>query len=257
MGSNGRKQQAAADHYTLLGLSDLREAATPEQIRKAYLISALKYHPDKHTSLILAEPTEAARQAKKEKIDTKFKRIVAAYEVLSDPGQKRRYDSRDDTDDEIPTECAPGYFFQVFGPVFERFARWSANKPVPGLGKEGTPMETVDKFYEFWFKFKISRDFTDKYHYERDKDCAKKQEYLKILKLVKNVYKKDPRRLRREEEEEAKKLRENMEKQMRKEAKASAAARAAARAAEEERRRKEEKEKRAAEAALEQKKVKE
>ncbi|KAM5546822.1 hypothetical protein ABKV19_001376 [Rosa sericea] len=279
MGSNGSKQQAA-DHYTLLGLSDLREAATPEQIRKAYLKSALKYHPDKLTFLILAEQSEAARKAKKEEIDTHFKKIVAAYEVLSDPVQRRNYDSgriysstssgghtstdsststptedhhhqhqRHDPDDEIPSDCAPGDFFKVFGPAFERNARWSAKKPVPGLGNERTPMEEVDKFYEFWYSFKSSRDFTSKYQYKRDREWAMRQEYIRIRRLADNAYGKDPRILRRKEEEKAEKERKKMENKMRKEAEAKAA--------EEERRRREEEEKRVAEAALEQKKVKE
>ncbi|PRQ47376.1 putative transcription factor MYB/SANT family [Rosa chinensis] len=279
MGSNGSKRQAA-DHYTLLGLSDLREAATPEQIRKAYLKSALKYHPDKLTFLILAEQSEAARKAKKEEIDTHFKKIVAAYEVLSDPVQRGNYDSgriysssssgghtstdsststptedhhhqhqRHDVDDEIPSDCAPGDFFKVFGPAFERNARWSAKKPVPGLGNERTPMEEVDKFYEFWYSFKSSRDFTGTYQYKRDREWAMRQEYIRIRRLADNAYGKDPRILRRKEEEKAEKERKKMEKKMRKEAEA--------RAAEEERRRREEEEKRAAEVALEQKKVKE
>jgi DnaJ homolog subfamily C member 2 len=92
--SSGGQQQ---DHYALLGLGNLRYLATEDQIRKSYhdlryLASedqiwksyrdmALKHHPDKQASLILAETTEDAKQAKKDEIENRFK----AYEVLIDP----------------------------------------------------------------------------------------------------------------------------------------------------------------------------
>lgn len=270
MGAKGWKLQQQ-DHYSLLGLSDIRDAATPEEIRKAYLKSALKYHPDKLAAVLLAEESEAAREAKKEKIDTHFKKIQAAYQVLSDPVQRRTYDSRriynssssgsntntttdeyyderdEDEDDQIPTDCSPGDFFNVFGPVFEKNVRWSAKQPVPGLGNERTPMKEVDKFYKFWYSFKSSREFLC--DYKRERDWLRKVEYLRIRRLVDNAYRRDPRILRRKEVEKAEKEKKNMAKQMQEEA--------AARAAEEERQRREEEEKRAAEAALEQKKVKE
>lgn len=275
MGAKGCKLQQK-DHYSLLGLSDLRDAATPEEIRKAYLKSALKYHPDKLAAVLLAEESEAVREAKKEEIDTHFKKIQAAYQVLSDPVQRRTYDSRriynsssscsnnsttttteeyyderdededEDEDDQIPADCAPGDFFNVFGPVFERNARWSAKQPVPGLGNERTPMEEVNNFYKFWYSFKNSREF--RFDYKRERDWSRKVEYLRIRRLVDNAYRRDPRISRRKEEEKAEKEKKKMAKKIQEEA--------ATRAAEEERRQREEKEKRAAEVALEQKKVK-
>ncbi|XP_020114049.1 dnaJ homolog subfamily C member 2-like [Ananas comosus] len=266
--TSGSKEQ---DHYALLGLGHLRFLATDEQIRKSYREMALKHHPDKQGALILAEETEEAKQAKKDEIESHFKAIQEAYEVLIDPVKRRIYDSTDEFDDDIPTDCAPQDFFKVFGLAFMRNGRWSANQPIPNLGDDNTPLEEVDKFYNFWYTFKSWREFphADEYDLEqaesRDhkrwmerqnvklQEKARKSEYARIRTLVDNAYKKDPRILRRKEEEKA-------EKKKKKEAKYLARKlqeEEAARAAEEERRRKEEEEKRAAEASLNQKKLKE
>lgn len=62
------------DHYKTLGLSS---AATREEIRRAYRILARRYHPD-------VNPGKATEE--------KFRQISAAYEVLSDPEQRKQYD---------------------------------------------------------------------------------------------------------------------------------------------------------------------
>ncbi|XP_020595162.1 dnaJ homolog subfamily C member 2-like, partial [Phalaenopsis equestris] len=255
---SGDKQQ---DHYALLGLGHLRFLATEEQIRKCYRETALKYHPDKQAALLLAEETDAAKQAKKDEIENHFKSVQEAYEILIDPIKRRIYDSTDEFDDEIPTECEPQDFFKVFGLAFLRNARWSVTQPVPSLGEEKTVMAEVDSFYNFWYGFKSWREFphADEFDLEqaesRDhkrwmerqnaklREKAKKEEYGRIRALVDNAYKRDPRILRRKEEEK-------IEKQRKKEAKLLARKlqeEEAARAAEEERRWKEEEEKRAAE----------
>ncbi len=61
--------------YDILGVSP---SATEQQIKKAYRLGALKYHPDKNTG-----KPEAAE---------KFKEISTAYEVLSDPEKREVYD---------------------------------------------------------------------------------------------------------------------------------------------------------------------
>ncbi|PKA48143.1 Chaperone protein dnaJ 72 [Apostasia shenzhenica] len=271
----GKKKSSAGtmqqDHYALLGLGHLRFLATEEQIRKSYRETALKYHPDKQAALLLAEESEAARQAKKDEIESHFKSIQEAYEVLIDPVKRRMYDSTDEFDDEIPTECAAKDFFKVFGPAFLRNARWSVNQPVPALGEDNTQMEDVDEFYNFWYSFKSWREFphADEFDLEqaesRDhkrwmerqnaklREGARKEEYIRVRSLVDNAYKKDPRILRRKEEEKA-------EKQRRKEAKHLARRmqeEEAARVAEAEKRQREEEEKKAAEAASYLKKQKE
>ncbi|XVF41046.1 hypothetical protein PTKIN_Ptkin01aG0248500 [Pterospermum kingtungense] len=273
--SKGKKKSASdgkqQDHYALLGLSHLRYLATEDQIRRSYREAALRHHPDKLAALLLAEETEAAKQAKKDEIENHFKSIQEAYEILIDPVKRRIYDSTDEFDDEIPTECAPQDFFKVFGPAFMRNGRWSVTQPVPSLGDDCTKLKDVDNFYNFWYSFKSWREFphADEYDLEQAEsrdhrrwmerqnsklsEKARKEEYARIRALVDNSYKRDPRILRRKEEEKA-------EKQRKKEAKFRAKQlqeEEAARASEEERRWKEEEERRAAEAALQLKKTKE
>lgn len=265
---SGDNQQ---DHYALLGLSHLRYLATEDQIRKSYRETALRFHPDKQAALLLAEETEAAKQAKKDEIESHFKAIQEAYEVLIDPLKRRIYDSTDEFDDEIPTDCAPQDFFKVFGPAFMRNGRWSVSQPIPSLGDDKTPIKEVDNFYNFWYSFKSWREFphADEFDLEQAEsrdhrrwmerqnaklsEKARKEEYARIRTLVDNAYKRDPRILRRKEEEKA-------EKQRKKEARFLAKRlqeEEAARIAEEEKRRKEEEERQATEVALQQKKVKE
>ncbi|MFO7940622.1 MAG: molecular chaperone DnaJ [Bacteroidales bacterium] len=63
------------DYYEVLGLT---KSATPEEIKKAYRKMALKYHPDKNPG--------------DEEAEQKFKEAAEAYEVLSNPEKKQRYD---------------------------------------------------------------------------------------------------------------------------------------------------------------------
>ncbi|XP_071730565.1 uncharacterized protein [Rutidosis leptorrhynchoides] len=259
------------DHYALLGLGNLRYLATEEQIRKSYRETALKHHPDKQAALLLGEETESAKQVKKDEIENRFKAIQEAYEVLMDPVRRRIYDSTDEFDDEIPTDCSPQDFFKVFGPAFMRNGRWSVVQPIPSLGDDNTPLKEVDAFYNFWFSFKSWREFPHEDEFDLEQaesrdhkrwmerqnaklsEKARKEEHVRIRTLVENAYKRDPRVIKIKEMLKA-------EKQKKKEAKYMAKKQEeeeAARIAEENKRKKEEDEKLAAEAALNQKKIKE
>ncbi|GAB4855262.1 hypothetical protein Ancab_023882 [Ancistrocladus abbreviatus] len=271
----GKKKSGAAgkqqDHYALLGLGHLRYLATEEQIRKSYRETALKYHPDKQAAILLAEETEAAKQAKKDEIENHFKAIQEAYEALIDPVKRRIYDSTDEFDDDIPSDCSSNEFFKVFGPAFLRNGRWSVTQPIPLLGDENTPLEEVDRFYNFWYSFKSWREFphADEFDLEQAEsrdhkrwmerqnakltEKARKEEYARIRSLVDNAYKRDPRILKRKEDERAERQRKREAKYLAKKLQEEEAARAA----EEEKSRKEEEERKAAEVALQQKKVKE
>ncbi len=66
---------AKRDFYEVLGVS---KTASAEEIKKAYRKKALQYHPDKNPG--------------DKESEEKFKEAAEAYEVLSDPNKKQRYD---------------------------------------------------------------------------------------------------------------------------------------------------------------------
>ncbi|KAI9202380.1 uncharacterized protein BJ171DRAFT_514822 [Polychytrium aggregatum] len=188
------------DHYAVLGLSKRRYLASEEDIKRAYRRKVLKHHPDK----------KAAGGNTMD--DSFFKCIQKAWEVISDPSRRRIWDSCDPQfDDRLPNPSQKGDFFSIYGPVFERESRFSKILPVPTVGDADSTREEVEAFYDFWYRFESWRSFemmdeedTDgienreerRYLDKKNKAARtkrKKEDNARVIRLVEQAFKLDPR----------------------------------------------------------------
>lgn len=228
-------KEGSQNFYMLLGLEDEFINATTDSIRKAYKKLAQTNHPDKKQT---DDPKE------KEEINSHWLKIKEAYDTLTDPEKRAKYDSTFEFNDKIPddnVEFKSDYdFFLTYGPIFLSNSIWSKRKPVPKIGDMATDLKKVKKFYNFWFSFDSWRDFSVDGEYDLDeaqcrwekrqmlkenkkmKSTAQKDERSRIIRLVQNAYKNDPRikaeqdRLQKERED-AKIERLEMQKKLKKE----------------------------------------
>jgi len=172
-----------------------------------------------------------------------FKCIQKANEVLTNPERRRQFDSVDPhyaeleedapnpTDFKKDKDIEPKKFFALFGPVFEREARFSKKTPVPMLGAYEDKKDQVEGFYDFWYNFDSWRSFEymdkevnegsdnrdDKRYTEKknktERARRKKEDIARLRSLVDLALGLDPRikRIKQEEKEarEAKKKAKN------------------------------------------------
>lgn len=95
------------EYYDILGI---KPTATPIEIKKAYRRKAMETHPDKHPN----DPTA----------QSKFQAVGEAYQVLSDPSLREKYDKfgKEDAVPQAGFEDATEYFTMIFGG--DRFRDW-------------------------------------------------------------------------------------------------------------------------------------
>ncbi|MQC48272.1 MAG: molecular chaperone DnaJ [Chloroflexi bacterium] len=133
----------SADLYTVLGLA---RDASPDDVKRAFRRLAMEYHPDRNTA------PEA---------ETKFKQVNAAYEVLSDPEKRARYDRYGAAG--VGQGGAQGFAghegFGGFGDIFDAFFRGTAGRrsgPQPGSDLHATitlPLEDAVHGTEHEFSY--------------------------------------------------------------------------------------------------------
>src|SRR4051812_48211642 len=71
----GVAEDVAVDHYEVLQIS---VNAEPETVHRVYRIFAQRYHPDNMET----------------GSESRFRQVAEAYRVLSDPGERARYDAQ-------------------------------------------------------------------------------------------------------------------------------------------------------------------
>ncbi len=198
--------------YQMLGVTESQcDEAT---LKKSYHKAVLLYHPDKKYNAVGFQGEDG------EEDRTVFLKIQQAYDTLRNTEKKRAYDSQLPFNESCPSEkkiqkaldLGGNAYYQVWGKVFDRNARFSCKQPVPSIGDSTTSYLEVCAFYDFWTKFDSWRDFTgqDAEHdpesassreekrwmiKENDRVAAgkKKAEMLRITDMVMKAMSKDPR----------------------------------------------------------------
>ncbi len=104
---------AKKDYYEVLGVS---KSATADELKKAYRKLAVKYHPD--------------RNPDNKEAEEKFKEAAEAYDVLSDPQKRAKYDQYGHAAFDGSAGAGGGYYgggmnmddiFRQFGDIFGGF----------------------------------------------------------------------------------------------------------------------------------------
>jgi molecular chaperone DnaJ len=115
---------APADHYATLGV---HRQATADEIKKAFRRLARELHPD-------TNPDPAAAE--------RFKEVARAYEVLSDPERRRRYDTFGDDGTSAAAGDPFGFGGGGLGDIFDAFFGGGSGFGTRGGGPAGPPRGT-------------------------------------------------------------------------------------------------------------------
>ncbi|OCT47390.1 DnaJ domain protein [Cladophialophora carrionii] len=102
------KRSKTKDYYKILGVSRDADEAT---IKKAYRTATKTFHPDK----------AAAKGISKEEAEKKMTAVNEAYEVLSDPELKAKFDNGEDPNDPMARQGGNPFQGSPFGPGGQQF----------------------------------------------------------------------------------------------------------------------------------------
>ncbi|AOY77567.1 molecular chaperone DnaJ [Clostridium formicaceticum] len=145
------------DYYEVLGVD---KNASPEEIKKSYRKLAMKYHPDRNPGDQVAEE--------------KFKELNEAYEVLSSPEKKQRYDQfghagMNGAGGGFDGHAGFGGFEDIFGDIFDMFGGGFSSRRRSG------PQKGADIKYEQSISFEEAAFGTEKtvefHKYENCQTC--------------------------------------------------------------------------------------
>ncbi|GMF12365.1 unnamed protein product [Phytophthora lilii] len=233
-------------HYEVLAVA---RDATAAEIKKAFRLQALRWHPDKHQQNGISSD-EATEQ---------FQTIQNAYEVLSDPHEKKWYDEHREQilrggdgndEDEGEDELNLFRYFSASVTKCDADGVWggcvqideldmeggdgSRSEPAPGLGNGATTMDDVNYFYQHWKSYTTQRSFAwvDEYkttdaptrlvrramekENKKLRDAAKKAFITEVRELVDFVCRRDPRvrafQKQKEQEKEQRRIEEEEKK---------------------------------------------
>jgi molecular chaperone DnaJ len=109
----------AMDYYEVLGVS---RTAQPDEIKKAYRQKALQFHPDRN-------PGDA-------EAESRFKEAAEAYEVLSNPEKRQRYDRFGKAGVNGGGGARPGGF-QDISDIFSAFSDIFGGEAGDAFGRRG------------------------------------------------------------------------------------------------------------------------
>ncbi len=144
---------AKRDYYEVL---NIHKGASEEEIKRAYRSKAKKYHPDLNPDNKEAE--------------TSFKEANEAYEILSDPEKKSRYDRFGHAG--VDPQAGGGQGFGGFGDIFEDIFDIFGGGASGGSRRRG-PTRGADLRYDIGLEFKEAVFGVEKeIQVQREENCS-------------------------------------------------------------------------------------
>ena len=130
------------DYYEVLGVV---QSSSPEEIKQAFRKLAMEFHPDRNNEADAAD---------------RFKEIGEAYEILSDPQKRAKYDQLGMKADFGPSQGFEGFDFGGFGDIFDAFFGGRQRRRGPTRGGDlrvGLDLDFTDAVFGAEREIKVSR----------------------------------------------------------------------------------------------------